>query len=331
MIGVELMIEIRYLDRQGLSKSQIARRLGLSRTTVRKYLNNPGIDERKRVKRSSILDPYKPYLQYRLQQWPELTAARLHREIQTLSCPGNDGTHLLPPEPYEGSERTVRRYVATIRPSPKRVYRPVETLPGEQAQVDWGHCGYIVVDGVKRQLYAFSFVLSYSRIRYVEFTTSQDMLTFLGCHQRALHYIGGVPQQLLYDNCKTVVTERVGSVIQFNLDLLRFAARYGFKPDACWMHDPESKGKVESSIKYLKHDFLYARPREDFEGLNRVVIQWCDEVATEKRRGTTREPPSSRLADERRALGPLPIGPLPLFEQLTRQVRKDATFVFETN
>jgi len=229
------MIEIRYLDRQGLSKSQIARRLGLSRTTVRKYLDSPSIDERKQVKRASILDPYKPYLQYRLQQWPELTAARLHREIQTLSCPGNDGTHLLPPEPYEGSERTVRRYVATIRPSPKRVYRPVETLPGEQAQVDWGHCGYIVVDGVKRPLYAFSFVLSYSRIRYVEFTTSQDMLTFLSCHQRAFHYIGGVPQRILYDNCKMVVTERVGSVIQFNSNLLRFAVRYGFKPDACWI------------------------------------------------------------------------------------------------
>ncbi len=87
MIGVELMIEIRYLDRQGLSKSQIARRLGLSRTTVRKYLDNPGLDERKRVKRSSILGPDKPYLQYRLEQWPELTAARLHREMQTLSCP----------------------------------------------------------------------------------------------------------------------------------------------------------------------------------------------------------------------------------------------------
>jgi len=330
MLGVERVVEMQYLARQGLNKVQISRRLGIDRKTVRKHLADP---ERARqgINRPSKLGPYKPYLRYQLEHRPELSSARLYREIQELSCPGQDGTELLPQEPYAGSERTVRRYVATIRPAQQRVYRPVETLPGEQAQVDWGHCGYITVDGTRKRCYAFSFVFSYSRVRYVEFTTSQDMLTFLACHQRALHYVGGVPQRILYDNCRTVVSERVGSVIEFNPELWRFAAQYGYKPEACWMHDPESKRKVESSMKYLKRDFLYARPREDLEGLNRAVIQWCDEVANEKRHGTTREAPSSRLADERRALGPLPAGPVPLFVQLTRRVRKDATFVFETN
>ncbi len=332
MIGVELLVEIQFLDRQGLNKTQIARRLGVDRKTVRKCLAQDIKDfDKDRAKWPSVLDPYKRYLQYRLEKWPELTAARLYRELCTLSCPGGDGTELLPPSPYEGSERTVRRYVCLIRPSGTRVYHPIETLPGEQAQADWGHFGYIVTDDVRRPLYAFSFVLSYSRIRYVEFTTSQDMVTFLTCLRHALEYIGGVPQTVLFDNAKTVVSERVGSVIQFSEDLLRFAARYRFRPEACWMQDPESKGKVENSIGYLRRDFFYGRPIIDVESLNREALEWCDEVANEKIHEATREVPSDRLAEERKALAALPQAPADVFGKVTRHVRKDCTFPFETN
>ena len=167
------------------------------------------------------------------------------------------------------------------------MYRPIETLPGEQAQADWGHLGFINANGKRQRLYAFSFVLSYSRIRYVQFTTRQDTLTFLHCLQNALEYVGGVPQVILFDNAKTVVSERVGSVIQFNRDLMRFALQYGFKPDACWVYDPESKGKVESTVKYVRNNFFYGRFVIDLETLNSEGLQWCDEVANEKIHGTT--------------------------------------------
>ena len=332
MIGVELLVEIQFLARQGLNKTQIARRLGVDRKTVRKSLALD-VDEfvKNPAKWPSILDPYKRYLQYRLEMLPELSAVRLYREISTLSCPGGKGAELLPDIPYQGSERTVRRYVSEIRPRNARVYRPIETLPGEQAQADWGHFGHITLGGVRRPLYAFSFVLSYSRVRYVEFTTSQDMVTFLTCLKHALEYIAGVPQVVLFDNAKTVVSERVGSVIQFSEDLLRFAARYKFKPEACWLNDPESKGKVESGIKYVRWDFFYGRPVTDPESLNREALEWCDEVANEKVHEATMEVPSDRLSEERKALAALPERPVSVFQRVTRFVRKDCTFSFETN
>lgn len=331
MIGVEQLVEIRFLERQGLNKTQIARRLSVDRKTVRKYLSKDVGVLDARDKRSSILDPYKRYLQYRLEILPELTAVRLYRELCTLTCPGEKGTELLPKSPYEGSERTVRRYLSTLRPKSTRVYRPIETLPGEQAQADWGHFGHITLDGIRRPLYAFSFVLSYSRIRYVEFTTSQDMITFLTCLKHALEYIGGVPEIVLFDNAKTVVSERVGSVIQFNQELMGFAARYRFRPKACWMHDPESKGKVENSIKYLRTDFFYGRPVNDVGTLNIEALEWCDEVANEKIHASILEAPANRLAEERKALVRLPQVPVDVFRKVNRHVRKDCTFSFETN
>ena len=324
------MVEIRFLARQGLSKTDIGRRLGLDRKTVRKYLDNPDAAGDKKP-RKSILDPYKPYLMSRLKAYPGLSAARLYREICGHESAHGPEVQLLPDECYDGSRRTVRRYLARLMPRSKRVYKPIETLPGEQAQVDWGHFGHIEVKGRRRRLYAFSFVLSYSRIRYVEYTTSQNMVTFLNCHKRALQYIGGVPERILYDNCKTVVADRVGSVVQFNQDLSRFAAGYSFKPEACWVRDPESKGKVENSLKYVKRDFFYARAITDLHTLNQQALRWCDEVANEKKHSSTREVPSDRLSDEIKALAPLPEAEVPVFENATRRVRKDSTFSYETN
>lgn len=332
MIGVETLVEIHYLDRQGLNKTQIAKRLGIDRKTVRKYLKlgAEGLDQ-KPCKYRSILDPYKPYLQYRLEHFPELSAVKLCFEISTERSKRFDPEGLLPSQPYDGSEKTVRRYLATIRPSPHRVYKPLETLPGEQAQVDWGYVGFIQIAGKRHRLYAFSFVLSYSRIRYVQFTIRQDTVTLLRFLQDALWYIGGVPAIILFDNAKVVVSERVGSVIQFNKDLMRFALQHRFKPDACWVNDPESKGKVENSINYVQSGFFYGHPIADLDTLNHDVLQWCDEVANEKIHGTTDEIPSDRLAEERKALLQLPPRKLPVFMQVTRNVWKNCSFVFETN
>ncbi len=121
-----------------------------------------------------------------------------------MSCASDDHNGFLPPVPYEGSERTFGWYVQSIRPRDERTYRPVETLPGEQAQADWGHFGYINMDGKGKNPYAFSFVLNYSRVRYVQFTRRRDTLILLCCLQNAFEYIGGVPQIIFFDNAKAV-------------------------------------------------------------------------------------------------------------------------------
>ena len=102
----------------------------------------------------------------------------------------------------------------------------------EQSQMDWYNCGKINIDGCEVKLYDFAFTLSWSRVRYAEFVTSLNMATFFGCLHRAFEYLGGVHSEILFDNAKTVVSERVGGNVRFNEHLLWMAATYGFTPKA---------------------------------------------------------------------------------------------------
>lgn len=228
----------------------------------------------------------------RLEEYPELSAYRLNKEILRRG--------------YQGSERTVRRYVQSIRPQQHREYKPYKTLPGEQAQVDWGHFGTIVVEGVRYKLYAFVFTLCWSRMSYVEYIIRADMATFLSCMHRAFEYIGGVPREVLFDNTKVVVSERVGNVVRFNENLLHLALAYGFTPRACWTNDAETKGKVESQVKYVRRGFFYGREFESLDDLNRQILAWCNYEANPRIHGTTKEVPWERLAVEHKHLKPVP-------------------------
>lgn len=200
----------------------------------------------------------------------------------------------------------MRRYVQSIRPQKYREYKPYETLPGEQAQVDWGHFGTIVVEGVRYKLYAFVLTLCWSRVSYVEYIIRGDMTTFLSCMHRAFEYIGGVPREVLFDNAKVVVSERVGNVVRFNENLLHLALVYGFTPRACWINDAETKGKVESQVKYVRRSFFYGREFENLDDLNRQAIAWCNEEANRRIHGTTKEIPRERLAKEHEHLKSVP-------------------------
>lgn len=304
MLGVWEIVKIQECRNAGLSKKATAKRLSLDRGTVTKYWDCTDPErEKPTYNRSSKIDPYKNYIKKRLKKWPELSAERIFQEISKMG--------------YQGSSRTVRRYVSKIRPKKKREYKPIETLPGEQAQIDWGHFGEIIENGQRRKLYAFVFCLSWSRVRYVEFITSLNMAVFNGCLHRALQYIGGVPQTILFDNAKTVVAERVGTVIRFNSNLLDLSLAYGFTPKACWVNDPESKGKVESNVKYVRSGFFYAREYKDLEDLNHQARNWLDEIANAKIHGTTGRIPKELLAEEQKYLKDLPAikAPLPVYEK----------------
>jgi transposase len=310
------MVDIMRLKEQGLSKRAVARMLGISRDTVSKYWNCVQL-ETTYGPRPKLIDPYQDYITQRLDKYPELSAHRLFEEIQEKG--------------YTGSERTVRRYVVSVRPRKYREYKPFETLPGEQAQVDWGHFGTIVVEGTTYKLYAFVFTLCWSRISYVEFVVRTDMATFLSCLQRALAYIGGVPREIVFDNAKVVVSERVGKIVRFNENLLHFALTAGFTPRACWTYDAESKGKVESQIKYVRRGFFYGRAFLGLEDLNRQVLSWCNEKANTRVHGTTGAIPWERLDDERGYLRPLPENPSRPFVVEDRQATRTSLISVEGN
>ena len=277
-----------------MSQRKICEQIGISGKTVRKALGvkeYPHYATRTRKKKVSKLDPYKPDIAYLLERYPGLSNQRIFEELIKLGYPGG---------------RTIMKdYLQKIRPSRKKVFLRIETLPGEQAQVDWGNCGTIEVEGSKRRLSVFVMVLSYSRLLYLEFTLSQGLDAFLEAHQNAFVFFGGIPRTILYDNLKSVVIARIGREISFNQSFLAFSGQYLFKPVLCNVRRPNEKGKVENGIKYIRNNFLAGRFFRDYYDLRGQSYNWRDEIANKRVHGTTRQRPIDRFAEEKACLQPL--------------------------
>ncbi|HIC96492.1 TPA: IS21 family transposase, partial [Candidatus Bipolaricaulota bacterium] len=292
MVKLEEWMNILQLHKQGLSISEIARRTGRDRKTIRKYLQQPWRPpQRKPAKRKSKLDPFKDYL---LKRWDEgvTNAVKLLDEIK------NQG--------YQGGYTILKDFLHPLRQEAKnQAVLRFETAPGLQAQVDWACFGKILVDGEWKRLYAFTMTLGYSRMKYLEFMTSVDIEHFLQGHINAFHYFGGVPEEVLVDNLKSAVLWRNGSEIHWNPRYLDFAAHYGFVPRACWPYRAQTKGKVESSIGYVRKNFWPGRHYRGLVDLNRQAREWLDGTANAKVNATTGEAPWERLEREREELMPL--------------------------
>jgi transposase len=277
---------IREMHKQGLSISEIARRTGHDRKTVRRALQGTVVPEQKaRRPRKRKIDPYVPYLLKRIERGV-LNAHKLYHEIRELG--------------YEGGETQVRSFVHEYRPQRGSVATVrYETEPGEQAQVDWAHFGHIVHQGRKRRLYAFLMTLGWSRAMYLEFTVSTKIPWWLRCHVHAFHYLGGVPQEVLHDNLKTAVVQRpTQGMIHWNQRYLDFADYYGFRPRACQPYRAQTKGKVESGVSYVRRNFWVGLDYVDLEDLNRQAAGWLDTIANMRIHGTTGEVPFERLPEE---------------------------------
>jgi transposase len=216
--------------------------------------------------RRSLLDPYRVFVTETLEQHPRLRATRLFEMIQGRG--------------YQGSAVQLRRYVATVRPAPRsKAYLRLQTLPGEQAQVDWGHFGSIRIGHAKRTLSCFVMVLSWSRAMFARFALDQTLETFQRGHVEAFTALGGVPRSILYDNLKSVVLERAGDHVRFNEAMLFFAGHYHFAPKPCAPYRGNEKGKVERTIQYLRNGFFAARRYSSLEDLNAQLRAWIDRTA----------------------------------------------------
>ena len=276
------------LERGWKNISEISRRSGFDRRTVKKYLESDSIPQPvPKRKRGSKLDPYKDHIHKRLQEYPKISAKRLLREIRA--------------EGYEGGYTILKDYLISVRPikQPLAVYR-YETKPGHQAQVDWGECGEAFLDGKNRKLNCFSMVLGYSRMRYAEYTLSQDVYTLIRCHINAFEYFGGVPEEILYDNMKTVIIRKtfLSKDSTWNQIFSDFSRHYGFISRTCKPYTPKTKGKIENTIGYIKRDFFEGTPFISFSDINIKLLQWLERVNSEIH-GTTNEIPEIRLGEEK--------------------------------
>lgn len=291
MIQGEAWYMIRQLLREGVSVSEIARRTGHDRKTIRKIRDAPGHPAgQERPKKGSKLDPYKPYLKRR-------AAAGVLNAVKLLGELRRQG--------YPGGVSVLREFLHDLRPSVPIVTERFETPPGHQAQVDWAACGPIWHRDRLRTLSSFTMTLGYSRRQYLEFTVSQDMETFQRCHIKAFRYFGGVPREILYDNLKAVVTRHgADGQVLWNSRFRDFADYYGFVPRACRPYRAQTKGKVENGIRYVKGNFLIGLDLSEMtlEELNRDGLRWIRETADVRVHGTTHERPIDRWPVEAAAL-----------------------------
>jgi transposase len=319
VLRLEQQAAIHEMAATKVSISAIARQLGIDRKTVRSLLRDGPPGERQpRAEAPSLLDPFKPYLEARIAQHP-LSSVRLLEEIQRQG--------------YEGGYDLVKRFVRPLRRQ-KEIAAVVrfETEPGQQGQVDFGHFGLLEEDGVRRHLYGFSMVLGYSRCRYVEFVTGITTPVLLQCHLNAFDYLGGYPDELLYDNMTQVVFERalLTSDHKWNRSFGEFAAYYGFRPRLCWPYRPQTKGKIERTIRFVKENFFLGRPFTDLGDLNRQAQRWCNAVNSERVHATTGVVPLDRLEEEQ--LHPIHARPLfPVTVTESRRISRECFVSFRGN
>ena len=301
MIDAEVYTRIRRLFfAEHWPVGTIATELGLHHETVTSAIESERFVRPAWRVRPSQLDPYKVFIRETLDQYPRLRSTRLHEMLRTRG--------------YQGSQVQVRRYVRTVRPrAAAEAYLQLRTLPGEQAQVDWGSFGTIRIGHAVRSLSLFVMVLSYSRALFARFTLDQTLESFLRGHVRAFDALGGVPRQILYDNLKSVVLERQGDHVRFHPHLLDCAGHYHFLPRPCAPYRGNEKGKVERTIQYLRHAFFAARRFGSLDDLNAQLADWIDRVA--HARPVPRDPDRTLVRDawtrERECLLPLPEHPFP--------------------
>src|SRR6266566_3229134 len=213
--------------------------------------------------RPSALQPFQAFVLATLEQYPRLRATRLY---EMLGARG-----------YGGSAVQVQRWVRTVRPAARaEAYLRLETLPGEQGQVDWGNFGALPIGRARRVLSCFVLVLSWSRAVYARFALDQTLESFLRGHVEAFAALGGAPRIVLYDNLKSVVLDRAGDHIRFHPRVLELAGHYHFAPQPCAPYRGNEKGKVERMIQYLRHSFFAARRFRSLEDLNAQLARWIE-------------------------------------------------------
>ena len=306
MIDYETYVQIRnFVTRDHLKYSQIADKMGLDQRTVAIWANEDRYRARKTSPRTSKLDPFKNHIIQMLERHPD-TARQIYQRIT------EDG--------FGGGVTIVEDYVRKIRPPKINAYLKLAFAPGECAQVDWGSYGTVRVGSTTRRLSFFVMVLCYSRMMYLEFTVSQTMEHFLGCHQNAFHFFGAVPQKIMVDNLKSAVLKRtVGCAPVFNPGYLDFANHYGFSIVACNVGKGNEKGRVENAVGYVKKNLLSGLDIPDFSVMEPLAKHWLDTVANVRTHGETGKRPKDMFSQENPHLGRLPMSSYDIGQ--TSQVR----------
>jgi transposase len=310
---------LRYYHVEHWRAGTIARQLGIHHNVVSRVLAQAGLPRLGAPPRPSQIDAYLPFIRLTLEKFPTLSASRLYAMVRERG--------------YRGGPDHFRHLIACHRPRPHaEAYLRLRCLPGEQAQVDWGHFGHLEIGRARRPLMAFVMVLSYSRQIFLRFFPDARMENFLRGHVGAFTAWGGVPRVLLYDNLKSAVLERHGDAIRFHPTLIAFAGRYRYEPRPVAVARGNEKGRVERAIRYVRDSFFAARTFKDIDDLNAQAEAWCNGQAADRR--CPDEPARTVravFAEETTRLLALPDNPAPLLERVEVSVSKTPYVRFDLN
>ncbi|MGH9196806.1 MAG: IS21 family transposase, partial [Acidimicrobiia bacterium] len=312
---------VRTLRQQGKAKRAIARELGVDIKTVRKWLSTEWIPQ-KRSRAKEKMEQWKGFIDGR---GPEVgfNGAVLFRELRGLG--------------YRGGYSTMARYLKPLRKSWREPEEPTlrfETEPGKQAQVDWGEAT-VWIGGQKMKVHLFTKVLGYSRRTFARGYRHERIEALLDGHAAAFAHFGGRTETILYDNPRTIVKrkdEATGEV-EWNATFKDRMDFYGVEPKLCRFYRAQTKGKVESGVKYVKRNALAGKQFDSLEQMNEYLLEWCVKVADQRIHGTTHERPAERFARaEQDSMIPVE-GRVPAatMKVVTRRVPRDAFVAVESN
>jgi len=345
MISREIRRLITELRRHGHSIRKIAAFLGIHRNTVSLILNERSVQYHmneyvstnpdsipltsstsKEQQQSSIpekghkpinqtiskLDPFKPYLKERVDKYPLLQGSVLFREILERG--------------YLGQYTILKDYLRMIRPSaPPFTQVPFfETEPGEQMQVDFGS-GCTLIEQILQRVLYLVFVLGYSRMMYVEFVTNMTLPTLISAHLNAFRYFGGVPKQGLYYNMRQLV-RRIEKQKVFTALWQDFASFYDLTTLLQAPYHPQTKGKVERMIPFVRSHLLYGKQYTNLEALEEAKLVFLEEVANGRHHSVLQERPLDRFQTEKECLRPFH-KLYPLYRLQERKVREQNDIV----
>lgn len=269
-------------------------------------------------KRTSKLDAFEPQLRQLLERYPRITVIRIMEELQSAG--------------YSGGYSILSQRVRELRARPaKPLTVRFETGPGAQAQMDWATYEIDFTQEGRRKVQLFSYILGYSRRQYIHFTARQDFETTIRQHIEAFKHLGGVAATCLYDNMKVVVTRWEDDSPIYNTRFLAFATHYGYRPWACQIRRPQTKGKVERPFYYIETNLLGGRQFRSMDHLNETARWWLAEVADKRIHGTTKKTPLELHAQEVPHLLPLPTLQFDTAQVVYRVVSTDGTIQVASN
>lgn len=245
----------------------IARQLRVHHRQVRRALGLEPVPVPR--ERGSLLRPYQACLKGWITQYPTLRATRAYDMLKERG--------------FAGSVRTVRTAVAQLRPARQaKAFLEIETLPGEQAQVDWAYVGRVDVAGGQRALWMFVITMAHSRALWAELVYELTAASMARSLTRAAAYFNGVPRTWLFDNTKAVVLDRTATAERLHPLLLETAVALRVQPRLCAPYQPNQKGKTERAIRYLRDRVLCGRQWNTVEHGNAALLKFVTTTAMER-------------------------------------------------